>query len=150
MKRDKHLRQLSSDHHQALTLVRKIERFLSKGLDHTTLVSEVRQVFLSELSVHFDIEEQTLLPELEKIGESALVERTINDHIEMRRLVQQLNELGNLASFAMRLKAHVRFEEQELFEACQTLLSANSLRAIGRACKTEQPSNRVTADRPAR
>ena len=65
-----------------------------------------------------------MLPLLAQAGASALVERTLNEHDEMRRLAARLNEAdpATLERFGELLGAHVRFEERELFEATQALL----------------------------
>jgi len=135
MKRDKNLRNLSSDHHNALALVRKIHRAVSENNDVSVLVDHLKTVFANELSPHFDIEERAILPELTRTGEHSLVRKTLDDHASLRRLIKQLDKPGNLIVFADTLKAHVRFEEQELFEVCQKVLDTTAMAAIGRACK---------------
>ncbi len=91
-------------------------------------------MFDNELSVHFDIEEKSILPELVKIGEHKLVKRTLDDHIKLRQLIKELDERGNLLMFSKILKEHVKFEEQELFEACQNKLEPEVMESIGQVC----------------
>ncbi|MCW8935593.1 MAG: hemerythrin domain-containing protein [Gammaproteobacteria bacterium] len=134
MKRDKNLRDLSSDHHHALRLTRKINHAIRDNDNISVLIKQVREIFDNELSVHFDLEEKSILPELEKIGEHKLVKRTLDDHLKLRQLVDKLEEPGNLLMFSKILKEHVKFEEQELFEACQNKLEPEVMESIGRIC----------------
>lgn len=138
MKRDKNLRNLSSDHHHALVLTRRITHAIRDDDDIPLLIKQVREIFDNELSVHFDLEESSLLPELEKIGEHELVTRTLSDHRKLRQLIDTLDQPGNLLMFSSILKEHVKFEEQELFVACQDKLDSDTMNIIGRLCNTEQ------------
>ncbi len=77
-----------------------------------------RHEWLQDLS-----REHHLALRLALAGASALVERTLNEHDEMRRLAARLNEADTaiLERFGELPGAHVRFEERELFEATQAL-----------------------------
>ena len=119
MKRDPRLRALSVDHHHALVIARR-----APAQD----ASWLREVFEAQLAPHFAVEEELLLPALERAGAAALVVRTAEDHAALRALVAA----GDNAGFAERLTAHVRFEERELFPACETLLAAEVLEAVAR------------------
>lgn len=134
MKRDRNLRNLSSDHHQALTLTRKISAAIKDRKDNPELIAQVKTVFQNDLAPHFDLEEQAILPELTRAGEVALVNRTLEEHVELTRLVSGLETPGYLKTFAELLKAHVKFEEKIVFETCQNVLDASALERIGRLC----------------
>jgi hypothetical protein len=54
-------------------------------------------------------------------GAAILVERTLAEHGAMRALITD-DRPDNLGQLAAALEAHIRFEEQELFEAAQRLL----------------------------
>jgi len=131
MKREGYLRDLSSDHHQALRLVRAINNGLASPTDPRSLISDVRLVFAKELEPHFVAEEQMILPELERLGESALVERTLDEHHQLRYLVSNLDTVSALAQFAEALKAHVHFEERVLFPACQDVFDDVAITRVG-------------------
>jgi hypothetical protein len=120
MKRDARLQGLSSDHHQALVLARRTAR---GELD----AAEVRARFDRELAPHFAIEEELLLPALD---DAALVARTTGDHAAIRDALAR----GDLAAFAERITSHVRFEERELFPACEARVPADVLDAVSRRC----------------
>lgn len=84
----------------------------------------VLQAFSDELEPHFQIEEQSLLPLLRSAGNTALEQRTLEDHRQLRVLLSGLrrNDIETLGSFGKLLTEHVRFEERELFPALEHLM----------------------------
>jgi hypothetical protein len=120
VKRDPRLRELSVDHHHALVIARR-----APARDAAWL----REVFEAQLAPHFAVEEELLLPALARAGGADLVARTLEDHQALRALVAA----GDGAAFAERLVAHVRFEERELFPACEARLAAEILEEVARA-----------------
>ena len=123
MKRHQQLQDLSREHHGALQLALHAKRAAQSGDAAQVAVSALAcvDVFPRELDPHFIVEETTLLPALAQQGEQLLVQRTLAEHEELRRLVAQLAQpdAATLKSFAELLTAHVRFEERELFEVAQ-------------------------------
>jgi len=135
MKRDPRLHRLSSDHHHALVLARRVKQAAQQGGDEVERAwAEVIERFEAELAPHFDIEERCLLPALRTAGEALLVDRTLADHAAIRACVSGSGDRReHLAWFAELLEAHVRFEERELFETAQALLDREVLDAIAQA-----------------
>jgi len=131
MKRHPALAALSSDHHQALVLARRIERACAERKVDAALASEVAERYREELLPHFSIEERWLLPALEAVGEHVLVAHTLQDHRTFATLAQRLNDPESLCRFGTLLKAHVRFEERELFTVAQSRLEEAALAQIG-------------------
>ena len=130
MRRHQQLQDLSREHHGALQLALHAKRATLSG-DATRIAASAAacvNAFAAELNPHFVIEETTLLPELVQKGEHDLVQRTLAEHDEMRRLIAQLQspDASTLQRFAELLSAHVRFEERELFEVAQRYLEAPS------------------------
>lgn len=84
----------------------------------------VIQAFTDELEPHFQIEEQSLLPLLISAETQPLVQRTLEDHQQLRALLKDLqqNDADALACFGNCLTAHVRFEERELFPALESVI----------------------------
>lgn len=109
MKRDARLRKLSSEHHNALVLARKLRRGQEVDLP---------AAFAAELAPHFAIEEKVLLPALRQAGREDLASRTLCDHDAMRAALAEPERFADL------LEAHVRFEERELFPVCEELIPA--------------------------
>ncbi len=130
MKRDPALRDLSSEHHSGLVLVRRIRKAAaSPEFRPAAIWADVSERFERELEPHFQKEEQGLLPALRAVGEHALVERTQREHQTMRDMMAELDP-KNLLRFAQLLSDHIRFEENELFEAAQRRFSADQLAAL--------------------
>jgi len=132
MKRDPRLRPLSSDHHRALVMARKISKASRKDKIEPAVLNEIETFWQNELKPHFILEEEKLLPALEKHGEIRLVKQTIHEHAQMEKLVTQLQKKSALQEFSQLLKQHIRFEEQILFEVSQKKLNDAELEAVGR------------------
>ena len=130
MKRHEWLQELSREHHLALRLALAAKRAVAADdpAQIRAAATLCAEAFGSDLEPHFVREENDVLPLLAQAGASALVERTLNEHDEMRRLAARLNEAdpATLERFGELLGAHVRFEERELFEAAQALLEPAS------------------------
>lgn len=130
MKRHPALQQLSREHHTALKLARLAQFAADSGSPPAIAeaAASLRAQFPGALEAHFRDEEQDILPALAAIGETALVERTLAEHRRLRDLGAALANpsVALLAEFAELLRAHVRFEERELFETVQARLSLAS------------------------
>jgi len=126
MKRSKILQPLSREHHNALTLAKACERAAKSGDE--ALINQACQhvvrAFSNELELHFQFEEQSLLPLLHSTATQPLIERTLADHQQLRGLLDALRQNDSVAleSFGKCLSAHVRFEERELFPVLESLL----------------------------
>ncbi len=134
MKRSKPLMQLSREHHAALVLAKRAQR-LAKGRpeDAQTFMSQLAAVFASELEPHFQVEETALLPALQDADEIGIVrdmiKRTLADHAALRELSRRIadDDFASLAPFGDVLDAHVRFEERELFNLAESVLTPEAL-----------------------
>jgi len=126
MKRIPALQPLSREHHTALTLAKACERAVqSRDKEQTGKTCQrVIQAFADELEPHFQIEEQSLLPLLNSAENRHLEQRTLEDHRQLRALLEglQQNDIEALDNFGKLLSAHVRFEERELFPVLEGLL----------------------------
>lgn len=125
MKRSAALRQLSREHHTALSLALRIAKAAGPEA-RNVLLATVPTLFRDELEPHFQTEEHSLLPPLARLGETALVERTLAEHARLRALAAAIGvgEASALAPFGTLLQAHVRFEERELFAVAEARLYA--------------------------
>lgn len=141
MRRDERWRDLSAEHHHALVLARRATQAADAARDtrnvgthgvgahgvgtHSVgpedLWAEVVRRFHEELEPHFEREERTLLPLVERAGGAALAERTRAEHEALRALVADtsLDVVTRLARFGELLREHVRFEERTLFAFAQ-------------------------------
>lgn len=124
MKRDTRLHGLTSDHHHALVLAMRVRDGLAAGKPSEELLDLARSAFASELAPHFAVEEEVLLTALDATPGRPLADRTRREHQEIKAdlAAAEAGDVERLLSFANRLTAHVRFEEGELFVACERLL----------------------------
>ena len=127
MKRHPKLHALSSEHHAALVLARKLARHT--GAWTVADATALQDRFARELEPHFRVEEELLLPALQDAGRMDLAERTSSDHTALRAFVAAgpTDDETSVRAFADRLREHVRFEEHELFPSCEALLSEAAL-----------------------
>lgn len=132
MKRDVRLRALSSEHHQALVLARTMATAHRTWTVEDGLALHTR--FEAELEPHFRLEEALLLPALRRVGEGLLARRVESDHAFLRASVRAAAAGDGLAAraFGERLRDHVRFEERELFPACEEQVPADVLDEVAR------------------
>jgi hypothetical protein len=139
MKRDARLHALSSDHHHALVLARRIERAAVASVAEAA--ADLRGHFDRELAPHFAVEERVLLPALRLAGLDALAERTLADHASLREhlAAAERGEHPRLLAFAALLTEHVRFEERELFPACEERLPGAVLDEVARLAGHTRP-----------
>ena len=131
MQRDPNLVRLSRDHHTGLVLAKRArELATTEATERCTAWTEMQARFANELEPHFQLEEQGLLPALRAAGEDVLVDRTLTEHAELRRLIASADPSAP-QRFGEALAAHIRFEEAGLFETAQRVLAADVLDALG-------------------
>jgi len=144
MKRALELRGLSDDHHRGLVLARKAKQ-AAEGegdLSASEAWSEIESQFAAELAPHFLIEETFLAPQLEAAGAGVLTRRLYDEHRALRACVRPGGGRApeDLARFGELLEDHIRFEERELFEAAQKLLTHEALAAVADASLSRSAS----------
>ena len=131
MQRNPNLVRLSRDHHTGLVLAKRARELeTAEATQRRAAWTEMQARFADELEPHFQLEEQGLLPALRAAGEDVLVDRTLTEHAELRRLIASADPSAP-QRFGEALAAHVRFEEAELFETAQRVLAADVLDALG-------------------
>lgn len=127
MKRNHYLIPYSHEHQHALALSLRLARAAASG-EPETLAEAIDQalVFAAQsLAGHMQQEEAVLLPMLNSFGivTHEEIARIAAEHLELRTLHHKLarhrDDAQLAATFAERLRAHVRWEERELFEAWQ-------------------------------
>ena len=102
--------------------------------------NNVKEKFQLELEPHFQIEEKFIAPQLARKGITKQLVRFYEEHNKLRRLVKlDVGDFGeNLTKFGELLIAHIRFEEEELFELTQELLDNIELASIEEASEKMQ------------
>lgn len=141
MKRHAALIGLSREHHRALVLARKLCRLESEDATsaQTTqqIADEVLNMWQTEIRAHFQEEEEVLLPMIARHirpSNQPCVKQMLDDHAWLRVAVWDIEAhlsdrtlVELLRRFGERLRAHVRLEEQEVFEFIQTICSEEDL-----------------------
>jgi hemerythrin-like domain-containing protein len=132
MKRDVRLHGLSSDHHRALVLVRRIREAVKHHHADAAFVTSLHDAYQAELRPHFAVEEELLIPALAKACQSDIVSRVLSEHGQLSQRLDEARagQLDALEQFAALLEVHIRFEERELFPLCEAVLDASVLDAV--------------------
>lgn len=137
MLRHPSLRLLSRQHHHALALCVLIRRELERALpDLDSLANRTLRQFQTDIRDHFLLEEQILFPAIiSELGPMPLVEQLVAEHRRLEQLAAGIAAQKSstpLAAFAELLHAHVRLEENELFEQIQRRLDPQTLARLGK------------------
>ncbi|WP_028470672.1 hemerythrin domain-containing protein [Neptunomonas japonica] len=115
MKRALILQPLSRDHHQALVFSKRLQALAALPEQNRLQEwSEFRLILSNALLPHFDEEERYFLYELGVTADNCLFKKMLEDHQAMRACMNS-DEVSQLQQFSDLLKAHIRFEERELF-----------------------------------
>lgn len=137
----------------------RIERELPDASDGETsaLYSDLVRFWSAGLLNHFETENGCLLARLASTGDRGLAGagRMQREHREMEELVETMRTTSDmsrrrqaLADFGRTLRAHVRWEERELFEWLQTALAPDDLDAVGAYLETHLPETPVACPMP--
>lgn len=134
IKREPALLALSQEHHRALLLAFQCKQaaagrqLAGAGSTPRAQAAMVEQAFVELLDAHFAAEENLLAPLLAPHTD---VSRLKEDHQELQRLRASLLTSDEvLAEFALKLEAHVRWEERELFAIAERALSAEEKKKL--------------------
>jgi hemerythrin-like domain-containing protein len=143
MLRDRSLIPLSHQHHNGLALCVLTNRSIasdSSEENRARLAAKIVDRFELEIANHFEIEENTLFPEIERaLGPSPLVRELLAEHRELERLTGALRTdpaADTLLAFTALLHSHIRKEEADLFEDIQKRLPRETLDALGVAIES--------------
>ena len=134
MLRDASLIPLSHQHHNGLALCVMTRRSLAADGTPANVAKLARRAidrYELELVNHFEIEEQVLFPEC---GPMPLIAQLLAEHRMIEGLIAQLRTTPTgvlLEQFCGLLSAHIRREENELFEQIQRVLPREVLDRAG-------------------
>jgi hypothetical protein len=140
IKRSRQLKPLSSEHHQALLVAFQLKKGLaghgeSAGApkDLPGLLALARRLESTLLLTHTRAEEELLGRHLL----AADMKRLQFEHGELVRLLDAARQTRStdvrqaLTAFASLLERHVRWEERELFPACESSMNEADLALVG-------------------
>jgi hemerythrin-like domain-containing protein len=113
-----------------LVLAKACLRAASSGNElQVRLASErATDFFRTDLTPHFRIEEESILPMLSDADSWKLARRILDEHAQLRALIGELGFCSAevLRAFGKCLEHHVRFEERELFPVLEQVLQLHS------------------------
>ena len=142
MRRDAGLAPLSEEHHHGLVFALRIERELPAASDEEVerLYSQLLRFWSRGLLPHFHTESECLLARLirHRPVDDPQIQRLHRDHLSMYGLVSRMKDAAAhaergeaLREFGAALHDHIRWEERELFETAQAVLTEQELDALG-------------------
>jgi Hemerythrin HHE cation binding domain len=129
MKRGPALRPLSRDHLKALIAAKRLREVTDAEVGRRSF----HEFWQPEGRHHFRVEEEVLLPgwALSAAVDRPGVARMLEDHLAIRREALRIEageaSLEELHELGVRLEAHVRFEERQLFPMIEEALDPGSL-----------------------
>jgi|GEM_PF-74304 len=132
------LRDLSSDHHQALVQAHRLQKWPhADSTRRRKIVEDFLHFWRQEGQRHFCEEEQALLPYFARWGdlEQECIQRMLREHVLIRRDVQLLEEnpvqTETFFEAAGKLwEGHVRLEERVVFPLIEEAVPAHALDAL--------------------
>lgn len=140
IKRNKHILQLSKDHHFTLLFSWKIRQGLKYGVDTGRIKKYVQYFWSHDMQSHFREEEEILFMPVK----DDKVQKAIDDHKQIKaqidKIFKPLSEeeaSRQLLLLAAAVDDHVRYEERELFPHLEQTLTEAQLETIGEQLKKE-------------
>lgn len=129
LKRSKHLKSISRDHHHGLLLCWKVREGFKRNISTTRIKRYADWFWQTHLAAHFDVEEKYIFPILG--NEHELVKRALTEHRRLKRLFEQETEVWrSLSLIEEELDSHIRFEERILFNEIQRAATEPQLAVI--------------------
>lgn len=142
------LHRLSREHSPALTLARRL--LMANDTASATVAQRTLVTWLPSLLDHFRAEEQILLPRMGAAGLTDAVTRLLAEHQALREqfaVIQHADippdnseSLARWQQTGALLRAHVQFEERELFPQLEQRLDANAMAVIADALAATEPA----------
>lgn len=148
MKRHPALRDLSSDHHQALVQAHRLQR--ASHAERPASIAGFLEFWRADGQRHFCEEEQALLPFFARWGEldCAPIAQMLREHALIRRDAQCLIEGETSAEICQRLgaqlEAHVRLEERVVFPLIEAALPEAALNILTARLKAWHEETNMT------
>jgi len=138
MKRHPALRDLSSDHHQALVQSHRLQKWAhSDAAKRRQIVDDFLQFWREHGQQHFCEEEQALLPYFARWGDldQEPIRQMLREHVLIRRDAQLLKENPAqseefFSAAGKLLEGHVRLEERVVFPLIEEALPESALDAL--------------------
>lgn len=133
LKRHQALQDYSREHHDELLLVWKIREGIRKNISGERIKEYCINHYNELTSLHMQKEENYILTKLPEQDEDRI--KILNDHEAIKKLIQLLSEDSSvnydlLSEFAVKLEAHIRYEERTFFPKLQETLSDDDIKSM--------------------
>ena len=111
----------------------RIRLGLEKDAAPKVIAEYVASFWNEHLARHFEHEERYLLPLREQLEDDELLDRMVVEHRDIRAQVEVVHGGGadDLSKLARMMKAHIRFEERQLFPLLEKHIPEAALREAG-------------------
>ena len=132
IKRSSQLATLSREHHEGLLFCWKIRQGLENGTDIMLLRDFTLWYWRYHMKPHFYQEEKILLP---YISGHSFADQLKKEHDDIRELILSLDKDPNESLFstlAILVSNHIRFEERQVFNYLENVLSEDQLNVIAK------------------
>lgn len=134
---------LRSDHERVSALFDQVE-LTSDETERVELIERIRY----ELMIHAMIEEKVFYPYFaQKEGLEDLVEQAVEDHQEIKVLLEEINQASNrqirddkLAQLMSKVELHIKDEEEDLFPRVEKATDTVQLMQLGDQLEEEKSS----------
>jgi len=140
IRRNKHILELSRDHHFTLLFCWKIRQGLKMQIAPERLKNYVNYFWGEHMQPHFREEEEILFKPVNDVK----VQKALNDHQQIEDQVVNLLRMTSTDSadffskLADSVETHVRYEERQLFPHLEKILTEKHLKFIGAQLKKEE------------
>ncbi|MGI9527034.1 MAG: hemerythrin domain-containing protein [Weeksellaceae bacterium] len=128
IRRVEEMQGVSRDHHHALLLAFKINKGISLNIEAERIRKYILWFREEHLVPHFRVEEKWMFPVLGEENEK--VQQALSEHRRLLDLSTLAEDYHMMHDFAEELKAHIRFEERDLFQDIQAVATPEQLKNI--------------------
>ena len=137
IKRNKNLVSLSKEHHSTLLFCWKIRTGLKLNVETARIKHYVHYFWQAHMQPHF-YEEETIL--FAPVQDEA-VQKALNEHSDIKKQVETIIASEDIQPVQLKILAdavdnHVRYEERELFQHLENILTEQQLKEIGGKLQT--------------
>ena len=137
IKRNKNLVSLSKEHHSTLLFCWKIRTGLKLNVETARIKHYVHYFWQAHMQPHF-YEEETIL--FAPVQDEA-VQKALNEHSDIKKQVETIIASEDIQPIQLKILAdavdnHVRYEERELFQHLENILTEQQLKEIGSKLQT--------------
>lgn len=145
LKRSEALQPLSRQHHNGLLFCLLLQKGVKKNADTNVMREFIQSFWYKDLQHHFELEETYLDPLKSRYPAlTAGLQRMINEHYDLKNIINEISlnpTYECIDELRLKLDAHIRYEERELFSLIEQTITAQQKHAIGKILEKEKDEN---------